>query len=92
MDWILQYNEFFNALPKKEEGGYFKGSEFIKIIKEFKPAFPSYGKYIQYRQDKDLYTSRKEYYFDILSDFDSDARKEIMERCNQLVKEKKEGK
>jgi len=69
----MEYNNFFNSLRKdKQEKGYISGTMFIEIARKYNEDIPKYGKYIDLRKEKNLSTSRKDFFKDILNLFPSD--------------------
>lgn len=84
-NWIKQYNELFNFINKQDTKEYFSGSRFLKVIKKFDNSFPDYTQYIEYRKNKGLNTSRKNYFFDILSIFQEDIKEKIIKRIYEVA-------
>ncbi len=84
-NWIKKYNELFNFINKQDSKEYFSGSRFLKVIQEFDSSFPDYNQYIEYRRAKGLKTSRKNYFFDILSIFQEDIKNKIIERIYEVA-------
>jgi len=79
---MMEYNKFFNSLPKdKEARGYISGSMFIDIAREHDVNIPKYGKYIDLRREGGLSTSRKDFFKDILDMFSPDIQNLIKEEC-----------
>lgn len=92
-NWIKKFNELFNKINEQGKPSYFSGPRFISIIQEFDPTFLSYNQYIEYRKEKGLSTSRKDFFFDILSKFDEKTKSEIISRINSEIDQSvKEGK
>ena len=87
-NWIRQYNELFDFINQKDTEAYFSGPRFLGIIKEFDKTYPDYTQYIEYRKNKKLSTSRKNYFFDILSTFQEEIRTKIIERIYDVAKSK----
>ena len=56
---------------------YFSGPRFIKVIQEY-VTFPNYLDYMEYLKNNGCSTSRKDYFFQILSDLDEDIRNKII--------------
>ncbi len=85
-NWIKQYNELFDFVNQKDTEAYFSGPRFLGIVKEFDKSYPDYTQYIEYRKNKKLSTSRKNYFFDILSTFQEDIRIKIITRIYEVAK------
>ncbi len=85
-EWIKKYNKLFEVINKKETDAYFSGPRFLKLIKEFDTSFLDYTQYIEYRRTKGLNTSRKNYFYDILTMFHDDVREKIIKRIYEIVK------
>jgi len=83
---IREYNELFDLINHKDTDSYFSGPRFLGIIKEFDVAFPDYTQYMEYRKVKGLNTSRKNYFYDILSVFQEDIRDKIIARIYEVAK------
>ena len=84
--WIKQYNELFDYINHKETSSYFSGPRFLGIIREFDTSFPDYNQYMEYRKRKGLNTSRKNYFYDILTVFQEDIRDKIIHRIYEVAK------
>ena len=87
-NWIRQYNELFDFINHKDTEAYFSGPRFLGIIKEFDSTYTDYTQYMEYRKNKKLSTSRKNYFFDILSIFQDDIREKIIARIYEVAKSK----
>jgi len=90
LNWVKEYNKLFEAINQQGLPTYFSGNRFIGIIREFDNNFADYTQYINYRQEKGLSTSRKNYYYDILMLFKEDVRKQIIERIWKEVENSKD--
>ena len=90
LNWVREYNKLFEAINQQGLPTYFSGNRFIGIIREFDNSFADYTQYINYRQEKGLSTSRKNYYYDILMMFKEDIRKEIIARIWEEVESSKQ--
>ena len=88
INWIRQYNELFDFINQQDTEAYFSGPKFLGIIKEFDSTYPDYTQYMEYRKNKKLSTSRKNYFFDILSVFQDDVREKIIARIYEVAKSK----
>jgi hypothetical protein len=77
INWIPIYNRLFALIDRKGES-YFKGSRFITKVRTVDPYFPDYNQYIDERRSAGKSTSRKEYFYDILLDFEESARIRIV--------------
>ena len=85
LNWIKEYNEIFELINQSGTDYYFSGPRFLSVIREFDPTFADYTQYIAYRNEKGLSTSRRNYFFDILSMFKEDIRNEIIKRIYQVA-------
>ena len=85
-NWVIEYNKLFNAINERGTSTYFSGGRFIDIIREFDPNFYDYNQYIAYRNENGLSTSRKSYFYDILTKFEENIRKQIIQRIWEEVK------
>jgi hypothetical protein len=93
INWIKSFNELFKKINNQGTPSYFSGPRFISIIQEFDPSFLQYNQYIEYRREKGLSTSRKDFFFDILSKFNDDSKVEILKRIDEeIAKSEKQGK
>lgn len=86
-NWIKEFNDLFKKINNQETPSYFSGPRFICIIQEFDSTFLQYNQYIDYRKSNGLSTSRKDYFFDILSKFEPKTRKEIFARIQAEIAE-----
>lgn len=80
----MEYNKFFDSLPKEEEAiGYITGSKFINIARQYNESIPKYSKYIDLRREDGLSTSRRDFFKDILDRFPLDIQQQIMVKCKK---------
>lgn len=82
-NWVREYNKLFETL--NSQGSYFSGSKFISVIREFDPYHLDYNQYINYRKQEGLSTSRKNFFYDILTDFKDDVKMDIIARFYEIV-------
>lgn len=82
-NFMREYNKLFDFINQEGTKEYFSGSRFIKIIKEFDSSFPDYTQYIEHRREKKLSTSRKKYFYEILSSFQEDIKEIIIKRIHE---------
>ena len=87
-NWIKKYNDLFETINQQGSDAYFSGPRFLGIIKEFDSTYADYYQFISYRNEKGLSTSRKNYFFDILSQFQEDVREKIVERIYEVATKK----
>ena len=73
MNWVRVFNRLFTII-NIEGDTYFSGSRFISKVREIDPYFANYSQYIEQRNKEGKSTSRKDYYYDILIDFDDQNR------------------
>ena len=86
-NWVREFNKLLETLNDKDS--YFSGGKFISIVREFDPYFPDYNQFIEHRRQKDLSTSRKNYFYDILMSFKEDMRKPMIDRLYEVAKKMK---
>jgi len=84
-NWVRKFNELFEHINFKDTPAYFSGPRFLGIVREFDRTYPDYNQYIAYRNKRKLNTSRKNYFFDILSSFEEDIRDKIIERIYEVA-------
>ncbi|WP_024480413.1 toll/interleukin-1 receptor domain-containing protein [Cellulophaga baltica] len=84
-NWIRKYNDLFETINQQNSEAYFSGPRFLGIIREFDETYADYQQFIAYRNEKGLSTSRKTYFFDILSQFQDDVRDKIIERIYEVA-------
>lgn len=85
MNWIRQYNDLFEKINQQGSPSYFSGPRFLSVIREFDESFADYQQYINYRNEKGLSTSRKVFFFDILSMFKEEIREAIIARIYEII-------
>lgn len=79
-DWVRAFNALFGLLDQAEAPTYYSGGRFISKVREIDPYFPDYGQFIEERKRTNKSTTRRNYYYDILRDFDEDRRLRILHR------------
>lgn len=77
MNWVRVFNRLF-AIINTEGDTYFSGSRFINKVREIDPYFANYSQYIEQRNKEGKSTSRKDYYYDILMDFNEQNRLSLL--------------
>jgi hypothetical protein len=77
INWAIIYNRLFDLIDRTGEA-YFSGGRFIEKVREVDPYFPTYSQHIAERQTSHKSTSRKDYFYDILLQFDESARMRII--------------
>lgn len=75
--WKSIYNCLFDLIDR-EGDSYFSGGRFIEKVCTVDPGFPTYSQYIEERRTSGKSTSRKDYFYDILLQFDEAARRRII--------------
>jgi hypothetical protein len=75
--WAPIYNRLFELIDRKGES-YFSGGRFIGKVREVDPYFPSYKQYMDERRATAKSTSRRDYFYDILLQFDEAARMRVI--------------
>lgn len=86
LQWISAYSRLFTILDKTGTPAYHSGSDFIKVIQQYEPGQPSYSLYIQNRRDKSQSTSRRDFFWDILSNLNEAQRYEVFRAFIDIVK------
>jgi len=79
-DWVRAFNALFGILDQSGTPTYYSGGRFISKVREVDPYFPDYKQFIDERNRTNKSTSRRNYYYDILRDFDEDRRLRILHR------------
>lgn len=87
LNWVREYNKLIEVLNHQDS--YFTGSKFINVVREFDQFFPDYNQYLNYRREKGLSTSRKNYFYDILMEFKEDLRLKVMDRLFEVAEDMK---
>jgi len=77
IDWARVFNRLFEIINSEGET-YFGGPRFIYKIKEVDPYFPNYNQYIEKRRISGKSTSRRDYFYDILLEYDETNRIRIV--------------
>jgi hypothetical protein len=77
INWAPIYNRLFEIIDRKGES-YFSGGRFIGKVREVAPYFPSYKEYMDERRATAKSTSRRDYFYDILLQFDEAARMRVI--------------
>jgi len=77
-NWEKAYNRLWKIIGPQGVPFYIGGSEFIKLVNELCDDIScSYNKYIEERRNKDLSTSRVDYYKDLIDHLDEEKRYEL---------------
>lgn len=77
INWVRIYNRLFNLIDRHGES-YFSAGRFIQKVREVDPYFPNYKQYMDERRAKRISTSRKDYFYEILLQFDEAPRMRII--------------
>ncbi len=88
-DWEKAYYKLWKAIgPQDSAPHYIKGSAFYSFIMDFCDDIPpSYGKYIEQRRDKELSTSRVDYYSDLINHLDEEKRMELYIKIQLFIED-----
>ncbi len=78
IDWVRAFNGLFQILDQLGTPTYYSGGRFISKVREVDPLFPDYTQFIDERRRTNKSTSRRNYYYDILRDFDEDRRIRVL--------------
>jgi len=85
MQWISAYSRLFSILDKGGTPAYHSGSQFIRVVQQFDPGLPGYSLYIDMRQKSGASTSRRDFYWDILSSLDDSTRYDVFRAFIDIV-------
>ena len=77
VNWVRIYNRIFKLIDT-QGSTYYSGPAFIAKIHEVDPHFPNYSQYIDQRRKCRKSTSRRDYFYDILLEFDEVQRCKII--------------
>src|SRR3990172_3600050 len=78
MDWVRAFNGLFRILDQSGTPTYYSGGRFIAKVREIDPLFPDYTQFIDERRRTNKSTSRRNYFYDILRDFDDERRVRLL--------------
>src|SRR5262249_37503487 len=78
-DWVRAFNALFRVLDESGTPTYYSGGRFLSKVREVDPYFPNYKQFIDHRKASNQSTSRRDYFYDILRDFDRDKRVRIIQ-------------
>ena len=80
MDWVRAFNGLFRILDQSGMPTYYSGGRFLSKVREIDPYFPDYKQFIDERKRTNRSISRRDYFYDILRDFDEDRRIRLLNR------------
>ncbi len=80
IDWVRAYNRLFELIGTDGTPTYYSGGTFISKVREIDPYFPNYTQYMDARRNSTKSTSRRDYFYDILLEFDDDRRVRLLHR------------
>jgi hypothetical protein len=84
---IELYNRLFELINNQSDTAtYFSGPRFIDTVRHFLPYFPTYGQYIEKRNEEGKSTSRKIFYYDILKELNENIRVQVIRRILEMTK------
>lgn len=66
VNWIAAYNRLFKIINEPGDT-YYSGSSFIQMAQQVDEGIPNYNQFIQIRNQSGKSTSRKDFYWDIIS-------------------------
>jgi hypothetical protein len=84
VNWVREFNELFKKI-NQEGDAYFSGPRFLDVIREFDDTYPNYSQFIEIRNSQSKSTSRKDYFYDVLNEFDEEIKKNIIKRIYEIV-------
>ena len=76
--WVRVFNLLFPILDRSGGPTYYSGPRFIGKIREVDPRLPNYEQMMEERRRMHRSTTRKDYFYEILHDFDDDRRLRIL--------------
>lgn len=85
-NWIVAWNKLWEIIGEvpKESPYYYSGPMFLKVICELDNAVETnYSRYIEFRRNKGLSTSRKDYFRDLLDGLTEEKRYEFYVRIQE---------
>lgn len=88
IDWNKAYAILFNLLDNKDEKTYFKGPDFLDVLREYDYGIPSYYIYIDELKKQGKSTSRKNYYRDEFFKLNEPDRKSICSKFGDFFLDK----
>lgn len=83
--WIEAYNRLIEIINEGES--YYKGSDFLDIVRKVTYNVPPYQTYIDKRKKENKSTSRKDIFWDVLAEQNEPDRKKIFEVILKSVQE-----
>lgn len=93
MNWIAIFNRLFEILNTQGET-YYSGPRFLDTVRAVNYGVPNYQAYIDQRREQGKYTSRRDYYFDLLMEQPANDRRRIvtaiLDKIGHLEPEKSE--
>ena len=79
LNWNGIYSRVFALIDNQSNDAYFSGGRFINKMREVvDPYFPGYNEVIEYRKRAGKSTSRRDYFKDILFDYDETCRARVV--------------
>lgn len=77
-NWEKAYNRLWKMIGPQDASFYISGPKFLELVNELcDDICCSYGNYIEERRNKDLSTSRVDYYKDLIDHLDEEKRYEL---------------
>ena len=86
VNWVRIYNRLFEIIDDQGDT-YFSGPRFISKVREEDPYFHSYAQYMRECKRLRKSTSRREYFYDILTEFEESARFRILQSILDEVRD-----
>lgn len=89
-DWEKAYNKMWRIIgPKDTAICYIKGPDFYDLVLKFTDELPpSYGKYVDFLRDKELSTSRVDYYKELINSLDEPKRFQLYGELQVFIENK----
>jgi hypothetical protein len=79
INWIRVFNEVFPLINDQTSRNYYSGPRFLRVIKTVDAGILDYYPYIDDRKRKFLSTTRKDYFLDLLLQYDDKSKLIIIE-------------
>ena len=87
-NWIGAWNKLWNLIDVQGKTYYITGPTYLQLIGEIDNSIETnYKRYIEYRNNKGLSTSRRDYYRDLLDGLTEEKRYEFYVRIQQSFEE-----
>ena len=86
INWVRANNRLWKIINGPV---YMSGSEFLNYAREIDDSIPSYNEFIEERRNKDLNTSRKDFFWDVIKAMTEDEKLEFFNAMIEELEPKK---